>query len=176
MTFTVLNRKNVYHGRAFDVELVRFTLPNGKEQDYDLVSHLPAVTLVPLDGEGRLWFVSQFRLGSMADMLELPAGVLEAGEPPEAGAARELREETGKAAGALRLLGGFHMAPGYSSEYMYVFLATGLYDAPLEADADEFLQVRRLPLEEVYAMARRGEISDGKTLAALLLAEGALRE
>ena len=176
MTFEILNRKKIYQGRAFAVEQVLVTLPNGRQQSYDLVSHLPAVTLVPVDRDRNLWFVSQFRLGSMDDMLELPAGVLEEGEAPANGAAREIREEIGKAAGELRLLGSFYMAPGYSSEYMHVFLASSLYDAPLAADADEFLNVHLIPVDEVYRMVRRNEIRDGKTLAALLLAEPYLRE
>jgi len=176
MTHKILRSKNVYQGRAFDVEQVLINLPNGRQQTYDLVSHLPAVTLVPYDQDGNLWFVSQFRLGAMDELLELPAGVLEEGEAPESGAAREIREEIGKAAGELRKLGGFYMAPGYSSEFMHVFLATGLYDAPLAADADEFLKVRIIPVDEVYRMVRNNEISDGKTLSALLLAEPYLME
>lgn len=175
MTFNILNRKNVYHGRAFEVEQVLISLPDGRQQNYDLVSHVPAVTLVPYDSDGNLWFVSQFRLGAMDDLLELPAGVLEEGEPPEAGAAREIREEIGKAAGELRELGAFYMSAGYSSEYMHIFLATGLYDAPLAADADEFLKVRVIPVDEVYRMVRQNEIQDGKTLSALLLAQPYLK-
>lgn len=175
MTFEILNRKIIYQGRAFDVEQVLASLPNGRQQSYDLVRHLPAVTLVPYDSDGNLWFVSQFRLGAMHVLLELPAGVLEEGEPPETGAAREIREEIGKAAGELRELGAFYMAAGYSSEYMHIFLATGLYDAPLAADADEFLQVRVIPVDEVYRMVQQNEIHDGKTLSALLLAEPYLR-
>lgn len=171
MKFEVLQRRKIYQGRAFEVESVLLSLPDSRQRDYDLVVHSGAVTVVPVDEAGNIWFVRQFRLGSMSELLELPAGVLEEGEDPREGAAREVREETGMAAGELRRLGEFFMAPGYSTEHMYVFLASGLYAAPLQADWDEFLQVQKIPKGEVYRMARQGELTDGKTLAALFLAE-----
>ena len=81
-----------------------------------------------------------------------------------------MREEIGLAAGKLLKLGEFYLAPGYSSEFMYIFLATNLYPAPLEADDDEFIEVETIPAQEVYKMLDSGLIKDGKTLAALLLA------
>ena len=89
---------------------------------------------------------------------------------PEACARREIREETGQAAGELRKLGEFFLAPGYSTEYMHVFLATDLHPDPLPGDQDEFLSVEAYPLAEVFQMVERGEIQDAKTLAALMLA------
>jgi ADP-ribose pyrophosphatase len=102
--------------------------------------------------------------------LELPAGTLEPGEPPEACAHREIREETGQAADKLVKLGEFFLAPGYSTEYMYVFLATDLRTDPLPGDRDEFIRVEAYPVAEVFKMIERGEIQDAKTLAALMLA------
>jgi ADP-ribose pyrophosphatase len=168
--YQFLKSEKIYQGRAFDVEAHTFRLPNGRQQTYDLVSHRGSVTVVPLDPQGRILFVRQYRLGSASELLELPAG-LNDGEDPADCAAREIREETGMAAGKLLELGSFYLAPGYSSEFMHIFLALDLYPAPLQADEDEFLQVSAIPADEAYAMARRGEIHDGKTLAALLLAE-----
>jgi len=170
MKFDLLHTEPVYQGRAFGVERVQVRLPNGHESVYDLVRHVGAVTLVPIDDDGRILFVRQYRLGADQVLLELPAGVLDPGEPPAECAAREIREETGNAAREMLPLGTFYMAPGYSSEYMHVFLARGLYPAPLEADDDEFLQVEAVDAAEAYAMVRRGELIDGKSLAALLLA------
>jgi len=107
-------------------------------------------------------------------LLELPAGSLDEGESPEACAARELREETGYAARKLEKVGEFFLAPGYSTEKMSVFIARELYAAPLQADADEFLDLVRLPLEEALRAAENGEIPDAKSLAALYLARGRL--
>jgi ADP-ribose pyrophosphatase len=171
MTFEILERKVVFQGRAFDAHKLLVRLPDGRQGEYDLVSHRPAVTLVPVDQRGNIWFVRQFRLGAMQTLIELPAGVIEDGEAAEACAAREIREEIGMAASDLRSLGQFYMTPGYCSEYMHVFLATGLYPAPLKGDTDEFLNIVVIPIKEVLQMALTNQIQDGKTLAALLLAQ-----
>jgi ADP-ribose pyrophosphatase len=171
MKFEILNSETMYSGRAFGVARCEVRLPDGRLSHYDLVEHRGAVTLVPVDDQGRILLVNQYRLGADRELWELPAGVLEANEPPEEAAAREVREETGFAARELRKLGEFYMAPGYSREFMHVYLASGLYAAPLQADADEFLQLSAVPVQECYAMIRRGEIVDGKTIASLLLAQ-----
>lgn len=171
MTFTILNKEKQYQGHAFDVAKVHAKLPNGKERDYDLVQHSDSIAIVPVDQSDRIYFVSQYRIGSESDLLELPAGVMEAGETPLECAEREVREETGMAAGEMRELGGFYLAAGYANEYMTVFLAQGLYEAPLEPDADEFLNVVSLSIQEAYQMAWEGKFADSKSLAALLLAE-----
>ncbi len=175
MGFTIINRKTIYEGRVFDVQKVLARLPDGREHEYDLVSHSGAVTLVPVDQDGKMWFVRQFRLGALQELLELPAGLMEKDEPPELSAGRELREEIGMAADQLRQLGQFYMAAGYSSEYMYIYLATGLHPSPLEQDEDEFLQVQAIPVKQVYEMVHANQFHDGKTLAALLLAEPFLK-
>jgi ADP-ribose pyrophosphatase len=161
----------VFEGRIFSVETVDARLPNGKHNDYHLVVHHEAVTLVPVDQEGNIWFVRQYRLGAGDVILELPAGILNGGELPEPAALREIREEIGMAAGRLQLLGQFYMSPGYTTEYMYAYLAQDLTEAPLNADDDEFIHVEKIPLERAFQMARSGEIKDGKTLVALLLAQ-----
>lgn len=167
----IVERNLVYTGRAFRVESVQVRLPDGRKRRYDLVNHRGAVTILPLDEEGRVWFVRQWRIGAQQELLELPAGVLEESEDPTAGAAREVREEIGMAAGTLLEIGQFYMAPGYSTELMHVFLATDLTPDPLRADDDEFLEIIRIPLAQVMEMAQKGEITDGKTLSALLLSQ-----
>lgn len=171
MNFKILQRQTMYQGRAFSIQQVNLHLPDGRTTAYDLVHHNDSITLVPLDNEGNIWFVKQYRLGAEDLLLELPAGVLENGEPPESGAHREIREETGMAAGQLTLLGDFYLAPGYADEHMFIFLATQLSPAPLDADDDEFLQIEKIPADQALGMARAGEFHDAKTLAALLLAE-----
>lgn len=170
MTTTILSRKTVFNGHAFDVEKLEVRLPDGRERDYDLVSHNDSVTLLPLDKEGFIWFVSQFRMGCACQMLELPAGVMDKGETPEACAAREIREETGMAAGSLHQLGSVYLAAGYSSEINHIFLATDLSPEPLDEDEDEFLEIKRFSIKEVRKMIKKGELTDSKSLAALLLA------
>jgi ADP-ribose pyrophosphatase len=174
--FDLLNTRNIYNGRAFSVDSVEVRLPDGKRSTFDLVRHPGAVALVVVDDEQRILMVRQYRMGADRDLLELPAGTLNPGEPPEVCAAREVREETGFAARDLRKLGAFYMAPGYSSEYLHIFLATGLYPARLDADEDEFIQVEAIAAQAIPGMIASGEIEDGKTLAGLLMARPFLPE
>ncbi len=170
MTFEWLEEVEQYRGRAFAVAKVKVRLPDGRETYYDYVKHSGAVTLVPVDDQNRILFVTQYRMGVKGDLLELPAGTLEKDEDPALCAAREVREETGMAARTITKLGEFYLAPGYSSEYMHVYLMTGLYPSPLEQDDDEFLQVTAIPVEKVWEMIHSNQIRDGKTLSCLLLA------
>jgi ADP-ribose pyrophosphatase len=173
--FEQLNTRSVYKGRAFGVDVVEIRLPDGKVRNFDLVRHPGAVTIIPVDADGNILFVRQYRLGAGQSLLELPAGTLEPGEDPDASAAREIREETGMGAREVRKLGTFYMAPGYSTEHMHVYLATGLFPDSLKHDEDEFLELEKIPVARVYAMARTGELTDGKTLASLLMAEQFLK-
>jgi ADP-ribose pyrophosphatase len=176
MSFELLNSEIVYPGRAFTIRRDHIRLPDGRTTKFDIVEHHGSVVLIPVDDEGNMLFVRQYRHAAGKVLLELPAGTLDEGEEPEACARREIREETGMAAGKLELLGGFFLAPGYSTEYMYVYLATGLRHDPLQADADEFLQVAAFPLAEALEMAEGGEAPDAKSLAALLLARPQLEK
>ena len=171
MNFEILNRETLYEGRVFDVERVEARLPDGRINEYDLVNHNGSITVVPFDQDGNVWFVRQYRLGAQKVLLELPAGMIEKDEPPEDCARREIREETGLAAGDIKYLGQIYLAPGYCNELMYVYLATALYPDPLQADADEFLQTIAIPVEQISDMVRKDEINDSKSLAALLLAQ-----
>ncbi len=169
--FEELKRTVEFQGRAYEVHRLKLKLPDGRTHDFELVEHNDSVSILPVDDQGNMLFVRQYRIGAKEDLLELPAGVLEKGEDPLEGAAREVREETGMGAQKMVLIGQAYLAPGYSSELMYFYLATGLYPAPLEQDADEFLELVKLPVAEALRMARAGEFRDSKTLAALLLAE-----
>lgn len=171
MKFDLIHAETVYKGRAFHVRRDHLRTPDGRTVKYDIIEHTGSVILVPVDDDGQMYFVRQYRHAAQIELLELPAGTLETGEPPEEAAAREIREETGMEAGRLIEIGAFYLAPGYSTELMHVFLATGLKHNPLQADADEFLTLEKLPVAEAFAMAERGEMQDAKSLAALLLAK-----
>ena len=176
MAYQILRREKHYRGHAFDVSKVYVQLPDGREREYDLVEHGNSVTIVPISDTGELYFVTQHRIGAGHDLLELPAGVLDGDEEPINAANRELQEETGKTADTFVNLGGFYLAPGYADEYMHVFLAQGLSDSPLDPDDDEFLEVVRIPVADAYQKALSGELQDGKTLAALILAMPLIKE
>jgi len=176
LPFKLLQSEIVYPGRAFTVRRDTLRLPDGRQAMLDIVEHIGSVVIVPVDADGNLLFVRQYRHAAGLDLLELPAGTLNEGEASDACAHREIREETGMAAGSLEYLGGFYLAPGYSTENMHVYLATDLHLDPLNADEDEFLTVERIPLVTALAMARQGEIPDAKSLAAILLAQSHLEK
>jgi ADP-ribose pyrophosphatase len=170
MIAETIHQETVYRGRAFDVRRDEVRFANLPSFHLDIVEHPGAVTILPVDGEGRILFVRQYRHASGKELLELPAGTLDENEEPEACALREIREETGFATASLVKLGEFWLAPGYSTEYMYVYLATDLHTAPLPGDEDEFITLEPVPIPQAYTMALNGEVVDGKSLAALLLA------
>src|SRR5688572_9824414 len=170
MPFELIRSEVLLKGRAFTIRRDTMKTPDGRETKFDIVDHGGSVVLVPIDNEGNILFVRQYRHATNSDLLELPAGTRDGNEPFEECAAREIREETGMQAGKLIQIGSFYLAPGYSTEYMGVFLATDQKDNPLEADDDEFLTVEKIPVREAIQSAERGEIPDAKSLASLLMA------
>ena len=170
MPFELLKSEPVFQGRAFKIRRDHLKTPDGHETKYEIVEHGGSVIIIPIDEHGNLLFVRQYRHAAGMDLLELPAGTRDGKEPHEVCAAREIREETGMAAGKLERIGDFYLAPGYSTEFMAVFIATDLSHNPLEADADEFLQVEKIPIKKAIEMAEGGQMPDAKTLAALFMA------
>lgn len=171
MPFEFISSEILLTGRAFKIRRDTLKTPDGRETKLEIIEHGGSVVLVPVDEEGNVHFVRQYRHATGGELLELPAGTRDEDEPFEECAAREIREETGMEAGKLQRVGGFYLAPGYSSEFMTVFLATALKHNPLDADDDEFLQVEKIPVEDANARFERGEIPDAKSLAAWLLAK-----
>jgi ADP-ribose pyrophosphatase len=164
--------KVVEGGLVYDgwlkVRLDKLRYQSGREGPITYIDHPGAVIVVPVDAEGRILFVRQYRHPAGRWMLELPAGTLDAGEAPEPCAARELQEEAGYKPGRIEKLGGFYLAPGYSSEYLHVFLATELTESKLQGDED-VVNVERLSLDEALGRITFGEIEDAKTVAGLFL-------
>jgi ADP-ribose pyrophosphatase len=170
MTFKTISSTTIYQGKVFDLHQDEVRMPNGNHARLDIIEHPPSVMLLPIDEEGQVWFIRQYRHAARREILELPAGVVEEGEAPLVCAQREIREEIGMSAAQFKLIGEFFLVPGYSSEYMYVYLAKELKPDPLPGDEDEFISIERIPIETAYQMAEAGEVRDVKTIAALLLA------
>lgn len=170
MNFELIDSEEIFEGRVFTIRRDNLRTPDGRTTKFDIVEHHGSVVIIPIDADGNLLLVRQYRHAALADMLELPAGVLEENEEPILSAGRELREETGMASNNLLELGKFYLAPGYSTELMTVFLATDLYENPLAPDADEFLALEKMPVADALNLAEKGEMPDAKTLAALLMA------
>lgn len=171
MPFEFISSEVLLQGRVFKIRRDTLKAPDGREAKYDIIEHGGSVVIVPIDKDGNLLFVRQYRHAAGLDLLELPAGTRDGDEPYEDCAAREIREETGMEAGTLQRVGDFYLAPGYSSEFMAVFLATELKPNPLPGDDDEFLQLEKIPVKDVDAMFARGDMPDAKSLAAWLLAK-----
>lgn len=170
MTYRVLQSKLIYEGKVFNIRQDQINLPDGRETRIDVVEHEPSVAIVPIDDQEQVWLVEQIRFPIGGEILELPAGVVEYAESPEETAKREIQEEIGMAARKIQLIGEFYLAPGYSSEYMYVYLAQDLYPSSLDQDDDEFIQVKKLRFRDAVRMAEKGELRDVKTIAGLTLA------
>jgi ADP-ribose pyrophosphatase len=174
MPFELIKSEPLMQGRAFKIRRDLLKTPDGKETKLDIIEHGGSVVIIPVDADGNLLFVRQYRHAAGIDLLELPAGTRDGDEPYKECAAREIREETGMEAGKLKDLGRFYLAPGYSTELMGVFLATDLKHNPLQADDDEFLVVEKMSLKEAMQLVKSGKMLDAKTLAALLLAKSHL--
>jgi len=149
------------------VDTVR--LPDGRTSLREIVEHRGAAVIVPLDGQGRVILVRQYRKAAEELLLEVPAGTLEPGENPIQCAQRELQEEAGYSADRLQPLPPFWSAPGFTTERMYPFVATGLHPQSARADEDERIEPVTVPLSQVPLMIRSGEIRDAKSIASLLM-------
>lgn len=174
MPFKFIKSEALFQGRAFKIRRDTMKTPDGRETKFDIVEHGGSVIIIPVDADGNILFVRQYRHAAGLDLLELPAGTRDGNEPHDDCAAREIREETGMEAGTIKRIGEFYLAPGYSTEFMAVYLATDLKHNPLEADDDEFLELEKIPVKQAFEIAERGGMPDAKSLAALLLARNLL--
>lgn len=158
----------VFATRRFGVMQTRVSPPAGASFDYTFIVPRNGVVVLPVLDDGRLLLIRNRRLPVGQTLWELPAGVVEAGEDPAAAAARELAEETGHRAAQLAPLPGLFTSPGISTEKQSVFAATGLTPVAQRLEAGEEIGIHPLPVAQVLAMARRGEIQDARCLAVVL--------
>lgn len=161
--------QTVYEGKIVSVYKETLSLEDGHQVVFDLVRHPGAVAILPINEEGNLLFIRQWRRAIGSILLEIPAGTLENKEHPIDCAKRELREETGFSAGTLIPLGGFYTAPGFCNEFIHLFLAKDLSLDPLWADDTDYIDLTPLSFERALTLSRTGEIVDSKTLSALYL-------
>src|SRR5579859_1651600 len=171
----VIESKEIYRGRVVHLVVDTVEMPNGKTARREVVRHSGAVAIVPVDSAGQIIMVRQYRHPIGRVLLEIPAGMLNQDEDPFVGARRELQEEIGYAPGQLDKLGGVYLAPGYSSEFIHLFLATNLVPSRLDMDEDEFIELEHVTLSQVFDSIQSGQIADAKTVAALMLYKDRLK-
>jgi ADP-ribose pyrophosphatase len=162
-----LSSEEIYKGKTFNVRV-----DDVREDDLtykrEIVEHRGSAVIVPLFDDGTVALVRQWRHPAGKYLLEIPAGSLEKGEDPRTGAIRELEEEIGWTAKSVELLSSFYVSPGFLSEIMHVFLATGLSETRQNLDEDERIDIVRIPLEEAVEMCRKNQIEDAKTIIGLI--------
>jgi len=167
----LIKSEHKYSGIIVDVRVDTVSLPNGNTAKREIVTHPGGVTVLPVDDNGDVYLVRQYRYAYGRHLLEAPAGKLESGENPLECAVRELSEETGASAKELIFLGDIYPSPGFCDESLYIYLATGLTFALAHPDEDEFLSVVKIPLAELYKKIASLEIHDAKTIVAALRAK-----
>lgn len=167
---SMLTRDEIFSGRVFRVTRDKILLPDGSKGIRELVHSYGGVVILPMDEQGRVTLVHQFRYAQDRILLEAVAGKLEPGEEPFAAAKRELQEETGFTADRWTDLGWICTSPGFLTERLYLYLAEGLHPGEQHLDRGEFLRCETMPLDELGRRIAEGEVEDGKTLAIYLKA------
>jgi ADP-ribose pyrophosphatase len=165
----VVHTETKYEGRV--VNLYVETIERGGQTfEREIIRHGGAVAMVPIDEQGQVYLVEQYRSGARKRLLELPAGGLEPGEERIDCARRELQEEIGQYPETITELGSFYVAASYTTEYITIYLAEGLRPSVREGDIDEEITVRSMPFDEALQLALTNQITDSKTLIGLVWA------
>lgn len=160
-------RRKLYQGKIVDLIVDDIEL-DGRSYVREVVRHPGGVVIVGRNDEGRIPFVRQHRYPMHQELLELPAGKIDAGEEPLSSAARELEEETGYRAGRLDLVYRFYSSPGFCDELLHLYFASGLERRATRLEQDEIVELEEYPLQEALELVEKGDIRDAKTIVALL--------
>ena len=167
--YETLKRTELFKGKIMDFVRDTITLPNGKTTDREIVLRGNAAAVVPVDSDGNIILVRQYRHPVVKEVLEIPAGMLEKDEDPMVCAVRELEEETSFKANKVTPVFPICPAIGFCNEMLYIYIAEDLQPGQLNPDPDEFVSVEKYSLDECIDMILNNEIMDGKTVAALLM-------
>ena len=176
LTEKTIARSTVFQGCLLRLDVDQVELPDGNTAPREYIRHPGGVGVVALTDEGEVLLVRQYRYPYSEIVTEIPAGKRDPGEDPLTTGMRELEEETGYRAANYTPLGVMYPTPGCCDEKVYLYLATGLTQAEAHPDEDEFVEVERLPLEEMVRRVMAGEITDAKTQIAILKTKLLLEE
>lgn len=164
----IISSQVLHKGKIVNLRIDSVKLPNGKTAAREVVEHKGAVAVVPITASGEVLMVRQYRHPAGEILLEIPAGKLDANEPPDECAKRELLEETGVVAGSIEKLFSFYTSPGFSNEVLHLYAAEDLSYQGQHLDDDEFVEVQKVPLAEALEMIKNGKINDAKTIIGIL--------
>lgn len=164
-----LSSELIFKGRVVSLRVDTVVTSDGRTVKREIVVHNGAVAMVAIDDKDNILLVRQFRTPAGKFLLEIPAGTIEAGEKPDATVPRELQEETGYIPQKVVKLGGFYSAPGFSTEFIHIYLTTDLKPSRLEADDTAEIELSRVSLDEAKSLIDSGVICDAKSVAGILL-------
>lgn len=163
-----LSGRTVYKGKIVTLRVDEALLPNGAKAGREVVEHNGGVCILALCEDGTVPLVRQYRYPLGDVLTELPAGKLERGEEPRSAAIRELGEEVGLEPGEMTDLGFVYVSPGFCTEKVHMYLVRDVKSVPVHPDEDEFLDILYLPFDRLVEQVMSGEITDGKTVTAVL--------
>lgn len=165
----LISTERIFEGVVARLRVDTIRKENGNVTTREIIEHAPCIAVIPLDGDNNVVFVRQYRRATDQELLEIPAGGMEPGETPEEAAVREMQEEIALRPGNLVRLGGVYSSPGFTNEYLHIFLAMELAPGRLVAEDTDEIEIVRVPLAELPGFAAAGKFEDAKTLAALYL-------
>jgi ADP-ribose pyrophosphatase len=165
----VISRQVIYEGRILKLRVDTVRTVDGRRSTREIVEHAPCIAVVAVEGEDNVLLVRQYRLAAGKELLEIPAGGIDPGESPEAAVIREMREETGLRPDKVERLTGFYLSPGFSSEYVHLFLVSEFEADPLAAEDTAGIELVRTPVSQIRELITSGKIEDSKSIAGLLM-------
>jgi ADP-ribose pyrophosphatase len=168
LTEKTLSSRVAFKGRALKMRIDTVLTADGRRSTREIVERSDCVAVIAVDADNNILLERQYRQAINKELLEIPAGGIDKGEEPEATVVREMREETGLRPRNIKKLGGFYSSPGYTTEYLHLYLATDLVPDPLSAEDTAGIEVVRVSLAQVPKMIASGKIEDSKTIAGLL--------
>ncbi|WP_058485415.1 NUDIX domain-containing protein [Defluviitalea phaphyphila] len=167
MNFKTIKQEEIYKGKIISLVKDTIELPDGRTTTRDVVLHNGAAAIVPVDNQGNILFVRQYRHPAKEELIEIPAGTLEKGEDPLECAKRELEEETGYKASKFSYICSMYTAVGFCTEIIHIYLAKDLVKTNQNLDEDEFITIEKYSLKEAIDMIFHGIIKDSKTIAGI---------
>ena len=158
----------IFEGRVVRLRIDTIETIDGRQSTREIIEHDDCITVIPVDENGNILLVKQFRRPTGKELLEIPAGGIDPGEDTETAVIREMQEETGYRPQKLKRLGGFYSSPGFCTEYLHVYLATDLVPGRLYAEDTEAIELVRMPPDDIIKLITSDKIEDAKTIAGLL--------